>query len=482
MTAPAHLPSVSFLRVGSIARTTSVYLLVATLAWSPFPLGGAIAWAAGVQEMLVALCWMAWVLGSFGTPEESWSSNRIIVGPLLLSVLALAWAVIQIAPGVPQNWVHPVWGMASDAFGKPVTGVISLNPWRTESEVVKLASYLFAGWLAFRMARRAETAKLLFNAIIAIGATYAFYAFVLEFSGTRQTAIFYSVPWRSSLFSGPFMLHNSFATYAGMVTIAAVARLFASGNEAIVAERGWRRLAETILSFCFGRGAPVLIAALLTFAGVVASASRAGFVATMFGFGVIGAVSLTIVRSRTSRLWAAAGTSAAVAPLLVFIAFNGDTLGSRIGQLLASDTGDQLRFSLWAATRRMIADAPWFGLGLGSFEDAYPLYASRVYPHVMDKAHCDYLEFAAGIRLPAAIAWWIALVWLTGICLRGVRQRRRNRAYSIAAIGASALVAVHSSVDFSLQLPAVALLYAVLLGAGVAQSQSSRSLQQVAQP
>ncbi len=463
-------------RVRAVARIASVWLFIATLAWSPFPLGGAIAWAAGLQEILVAACWMLWIIGTFGGPDEFWSSNRIIAGPLLLGVLALGWAVVQITPGVPQNWVHPVWGMASDALGRQIDGVISLNPWRTQAEILKLASYMMAAWLAFRMARRAETAKLLLNAVVAIGTAYALYAFVLEFAGTRQTAVFYSVPWRSLLISGPFMLHNSFATYAGMATIAAVARLFASGSEAIIVGRGWRRLAESVMSYCFGRGALLLVAALLTFAGVVASASRAGFAATMCGLVCAAAVSLTIVRSRSSRGWAIAGTLAAAAPLLILIALNGDTLGSRISQLLASDTGDQIRFSLWGATQRMIVDAPWLGLGLGSFADAYPLYASQTFPFAMDKAHCDYLEFAAGLGLPAATAWWASLIWLAAICLRGVRQRRRNRHYCIAAIGASALVAVHSGVDFSLQLPAVALLYATLMGIGVSQSQSSRSL------
>jgi O-antigen ligase len=478
MNADAFRPGLALQRARVIAKTAAVWLLIATLAWSPFPLGGAIAWAAGVQEILIAACWMLWVIGTFGSRDERLSSNRAIAVPLVLVVLALGWAVVQIMPVVPQSWVHPVWGMASDALGRPTRGVISLNPWQTEAEILKLASTVMAGWLAFRMGRRVETARLLLNAVITIGAAYALYAFILEFAGTRQTALLYSVPWHSALISGPFMLHNSFATYAGMASIAAVARLFATGSEAIIVGRGWRRLAESVLSHCFGRGAFLLVAALLTFAGVVASASRAGFAATMCGLAAIAMVSFFVVRNRSSRAWATVGAVAAVAPLLILITFNGDTLDSRISQLLASDTGDQIRFSLWAATQRMISDAPWLGLGLGSFEDAYPLYASQSFPFVMDKAHCDYLEFAAGIGLPAAIAWWAALAWLIALCVRGVRDRRRNRAYSIIAIGASVLVAVHSSVDFSLQLPAVALLYAVLTGVGAAQSQTTRSLHQ----
>jgi O-antigen ligase len=164
---------------------------------------------------------------------------------------------------------------------------------------------------------------------------------------------------------------------------------------------------------------------------------------------------------------------AAALPIVFLVILNGDTLSGRLNLLLASDTADAIRFSLWAGAWEMIWDAPLLGLGLGTFEDAYPMYASQVFPHVMDKAHCDYLEFAAGLGLPAACAWWSALVWLTGKNLRAIFVRRRRREFSVTAVGASVLVAVHSSVDFSLQLPAVALLYATLLSIGAAQCLSS---------
>jgi hypothetical protein len=44
----------------------------------------------------------------------------------------------------------------------------------------------------------------------------------------------------------------------------------------------------------------------------------------------------------------------------------------------------------------------------------------------------------------------------------------------MVAVAVTALVAVHSGVDFSLQLPAVSYAYALLLGLGCAQSFSSR--------
>jgi O-antigen ligase len=450
-------------------RGAAITVYIATLLWAPFPLGGAIRWAPSVQHILIAVSWVLWILATIHGPVLDRRYRRVLIVPFVLFGLTLGWAVVQTLPGVPSAWVHPVWGVAADALGKSLHGTISLNPWRTESEVVNLAGYIMAGWLAFHMARRVETAKLLLNVVIAITALYTLYAFALLFIDVQQVNVFYTVPYSSRLMSGSFMLHNSFATYCGLGALAAVAKLCNDGTHFIMAGRGLRRLAETTLQYCFGRGAFVLIALILCFAGVVASASRAGFVATMAGMITLALIAIVLSRGRAGRMWAGLGALAAVTPIIIILIFNGDTLANRLDQLLASDTADAIRFALWDSARRMIADAPLLGLGLGTFEDAYPLYAVQVFPHVMDKAHCDYLEFAAGVGLPAAVAWWGALLWLWGWNTRALFVRHRHRVFSSVAIGATVLVAVHSCVDFSLQLPAVSLSFATLFAIGTAQ-------------
>jgi hypothetical protein len=55
----------------------------------------------------------------------------------------------------------------------------------------------------------------------------------------------------------------------------------------------------------------------------------------------------------------------------------------------------------------------------------------------------------------------------------GVFQRRRDGIYPAIAVAATVLVGVHAVVDFSLQIPAVAVTYAAILGMGVAQSFST---------
>jgi hypothetical protein len=59
-------------------------------------------------------------------------------------------------------------------------------------------------------------------------------------------------------------------------------------------------------------------------------------------------------------------------------------------------------------------------------------------------------------------------------CLKGVRRRHRDWAYPALGVAASVLTGVHALFDFSLQIPAVAILYACILGIGCAQSSSSR--------
>ncbi|GAA0553832.1 O-antigen ligase [Rhizomicrobium palustre] len=461
-------------RFQSFLRGTALIVFLAALIWAPFPLGGAIAWAYGVQALLIALSAAFWLTGALGSDEYLVRGNRSIFLPFVLMLGTLAWAVVQILPGMPQAWIHPVWQMAAGALHLSLAGTISLNPWRGEAEIVKLSSYALAAFLAFRMSRDARWAAILLNAVIAIGALYAVYAFALDLLGYQQANLFYAVPYQSQWLSGPFMSHNSFATFEAMAAIAAVVRLFSVLSEKATPGQSLVKRLISALQFCTGRGAPLTFAFLLTFGAVAASASRGGLAATAIGFVAIAMASLPFARTRAARL---ASISVFIFTFLVMgaLVFFGDSLAARLAEPFIFDGGDNLRLSMWDAALRMIQDAPMLGMGLGSFEDAYPMYAVRLFPVVIDKAHCDYLEFTAGLGIPAACAWFLALLLILLTCLRALFIRRRNRSYALAALGAMSVVAVHSTVDFSLQMPAVSLFFATLIGIGLGQSQSTRS-------
>ena len=67
-----------------------------------------------------------------------------------------------------------------------------------------------------------------------------------------------------------------------------------------------------------------------------------------------------------------------------------------------------------------------------------------------------------------------AVVLLTLRCVKGAMTRRENEMIPCVATGVAVVVGAHSLVDFSLQIQAIAITFMALLGAGVAQSESSR--------
>ena len=460
----------------ALAGNISFYLLIATLAWTPFLLGSDRPWSWTLLTFLVLACWLLWLISRWGNPEGLTTSLRRVAGPVILAVGALLWGLVQICSRVPAAWIHPVWGMAADGLNRPVSGMISLNGWDTVTELMKLVTYMMAGWLAYSFCQRPERAKQMLNAIITIGALYASYALVMAMLGLRQGQIFYSVPLDGSPVAAPFVSHAGFASFTGMSLICACAKFVVLSRGNIVSVHGPRTLFLTTLKFIFGRGTTLLLATLVLFSMLIASASRAGFLAALIGLMTVLTFAMVMNRRQAINRWTAIAIVAIALCALTLFQLNGAALKNNLSELTPGDNALLgLRNVFWSAAVHMIWDAPQLGIGLGGFEHAYPLYADHVYPYNIDKAHNDHLELAVGWGLPAAIAWWGALLWLAVKSARGVLTRRRDQIYPLIAVGATVLVAVHSIFDFTLQLPAVALIYVLILGCGVAQSFSSRS-------
>ncbi len=448
--------------------SAAFWLFVAVLAWAPFPLGSNRPWSWSLLSLLVMLCWFLWCAGAWSKPALAAPARAIRI-PLVLGALALVWGVVQMLPVVPASWTHPVWDMAGSVLGTHPAGTISLDPWRTGTEVMKLATYGMALLLVREFASRAERAHVLLSAFIFISAIYAAYALVIASFGFVQFNLFYAVPAFNHDVSGPFVNHNNYATYAGLGALAAGVRLVEKAG--VVTGRGFRTFALTLVQYLFGRGAPYLVAAGLTVSTLIATGSRGGNAGFVAGALCILLLSIVLGIRRSRALWTTSVAFAMLAGFAILFSINGDFLVGHFDDLAG---GDRTRAMLWDAALRMIRDSPLLGLGLGSYQSAYPMYSDVIMRFVMDKAHNDYLELAAGWGLPAAIAWLSAMGWFVWLCARGVLTRRRHRAYPMLAVGASALVGVHSIFDFSLQMPAIALTYACLLGLGLAQAFSTR--------
>ncbi len=145
--------------------------------------------------------------------------------------------------------------------------------------------------------------------------------------------------------------------------------------------------------------------------------------------------------------------------------------------LAARGIYDSDRVSVYLLTLRSILDAPWLGHGYGTFADVFPLYRDQSISvqGIWEQAHNTYLEVFQGLGLVFGSMLVASVLMLVLRCIKGSITRRHGATVPRVAASAAFLVGVHALVDFSLQIQAVALTFMAILGAGVAQSKSSRS-------
>jgi tetratricopeptide (TPR) repeat protein len=155
----------------------------------------------------------------------------------------------------------------------------------------------------------------------------------------------------------------------------------------------------------------------------------------------------------------------------LFIAGTGgrEQVDARLEETFRQDLGLVGRMAVWKDSVPMISDFPLFGVGLGAWPEHFLHYKSGPWsPRFFREAHNDYLEVLAETGF---IGFGLLAAFFFGAGKRLVRGLRESSsknlpllAATLAALGGMAL---HSWLDFSLQIPANAFLFTVLLALGL---------------
>ena len=195
---------------------------------------------------------------------------------------------------------------------------------------------------------------------------------------------------------------------------------------------------------------------------LVLSRSRMGnisFFASLLGAGAIG---LLLAKRATRSMVILLASLVAGDVFFVGTYFGTQRVIERIAQT-DMQTEDRGEVAVW--TLNMWKDYPVFGSGLGSFPVVYPRYAGQKAYWTYTHAHNDYLEFGAetgavGLALLASI---VLLSLAAALRAQYLRRDPLMRGLSFAAIMGIGSLLLHSFVDFSLQIPANALTFMLLL-------------------
>jgi O-antigen ligase len=425
------------------------FLFVVVLA--PLPLGAARPWSAAVLTILLAACALIWGVARLLDTEAPAVGLRRLSWPISLFSLALFWGLWQTLPAMPADWAHPLWLEAEAVLGL-LQPSISLTPMEGRDACARLLAYGITFFLALQLGRDAVFAWRMIKAIAIMGALLAAYALFNVMSGAEMIGWLDKWAYRGQT-TATLVNANHYATLAGLGLLCGLAVLARSAGIA-----SQRRHARTTL----WAGMAIVIGTALVF-----TFSRGG----MFSVGCAILLLLCLIawRRQNRRLATLITVLLALTALLVAI------FGQTAAQEWSGATAHRLQ--VYELTLQLIGERPLLGNGLASFNDAFAAVRPVGMVIGWDYAHNTYLELALELGLPAALLLLTAQGLLIRRCLRGVMDRQQDWLIPALGLSASLLIAVHALIDFSVQIPAIAVCWSALLGLGVAQSRSSRTPQ-----
>ena len=313
-----------------------------------------------------------------------------------LSVMTL-YGIVQTL-WFPQKIVYDGW-----------TGVLF---WVTAAAIVFLASQVFAD---SRVSEQFRCVFVLFGSAICI-------LDLLE-QASRTNKYYWLIQSKFATVSGPFAYWNNFAQFVELVLPITL----------------WLGLGRRRLQFGY------LVLSALQIAAVVASGSRAG-TALVF-VELIATILLTYVRNRKKGFLVAAGSILVLSALLIFAA-GFDPLLHKLQQK------DQLqvRREINRSSLEMIRARPLTGWGLNTYVPVYRMFAHYDDGTYVNRAHNDWLQFAAEGGIPFACVMLAIFFWSVRPAIR-----------SIWGLGVIA-VALHALVDYPFARFGVCGWYFALLG------------------
>ena len=442
--------------------------LIALVVLAPLPFASVPTWSWSLIACITGILLIAWSARLAINGETPPVGLRRIWPFALLFGFTVAWAAVQVLPVTPASWHHPLWRSTAEALGHDGGGTISLNPFATRTALVRLLAYAGVFWLSLQYCRSSRRAWQVMYALTIAGLAYSAYGLIVEFSGTKMILWYNKNAYLDDLTS-TFVNRNSYATYAGLTLICASGLLLKILSENLGTSLGWREGLRRLLEHVAPRAWSLLVAWIVISMALLLTHSRGGFVSTAVGLLMLCLI-LGLTREMKLR-FAVFVTGLVIVAGAFFFALGGDVTDQRLAK---TSLQKEERPRVYELTLQAIEAAPLLGTGYGTFEEVFRFYRDPSLNNFYERAHNTYLENALEFGLPGAVALFGTIGGLSILTLVGVRRRRRDAVYPCIGFAATILVAVHSLVDFSLQIPAVALTYALLMGAACAQSWSTR--------
>jgi O-antigen ligase len=462
--------------------------IIVAIAWGVFAFGAVYPWA--YAPLLVVCC-----LAGVATLATGTRGRPPIKGVVVGLVGIAAAMTIQLLP-IPRGVLVAI-SPGTDAFMReysleysappdvtvenprePPAHALSIEPGQT---LVALALFSCLALFMFACARASsvQSARPFVLALASIGGVLAIAGMVQEALAPRDVGVLIYGFWKPQFWGsrafGPFVNRNHFAGWM-LMAIPVVLGMFNGLLEQLSegANRRTRRFFET-LSGPGGR-IPLSLAAtaVLMAISLLMTRSRSGIAA--FGLQLALIVVMLLRRTASRRVRLTITTVAALFAIGVVAAAGPEAL-ARFQQEDANAEAVGGRLGIWRDAGRIISDFPVAGTGLNTFGIATIVYQRGGRALHFEQAHNDYLQLAAeGGLLVGVPVLLTAFLFASAVRARFREAPKNGVTYWIrvgAVIGLLSILA-QSAVEFSLQMPGNAALFALLAGIALHRSPNVR--------
>jgi len=324
------------------------------------------------------------------------------LSPVLIPLTAVAiWPLVQIAAGTTvYDWA---------------TSVLMLN-WATNAAVT---------FVAFQVLKDPSVRRSYLRALVAAGLVLGVIAPLQLYAGDGR--VFWLFPAQyTRMMMGP-LFPNQYAAFVEILLPIALTMAFRD-------RANWR----TVHS----------LAAMVLYASVIASGSRAGF--------ALATIELLIVPCLAAKR-EDISLRQVVVPAAIFVAFLAIlALAAGPQTLIAKFAQKDIyigRFEFLRSSVNMIRERPLMGFGLGNWPFVYPAFATFDNGWFANAAHNDWAQWTAEGGVPFALMMFSIALW-------SARWGYR----SLWGIGVS-VVFVHCLVDFPIAETGIAMLFFTVAGA-----------------
>ncbi|MBT4431711.1 MAG: O-antigen ligase family protein [Nitrospinaceae bacterium] len=454
--------------------------LVFLLGVSPLPFGSVLPGAYITIQVVSLFLAATWIIKCVwcGNLEILWSTFLIPVGCFILVVIfqliPISETFISWISPARQNLYHITHSEKINSEislkkqpRKNVVMQLSVNRYATSVELLKLLSYMLIFIVTVNNFKTRGDVLFFLRVLAFLGFGYSLFAIIQKISWNGMA--FWFIPLRPRRFPfGTFINKNHFASYIGMIIPLALGML---ATKKIEFKKKYSKFEnQTFINLkqsndYLSRQVVMLFVSMVMILALFMSLSRGG----IFSAGVV-LIFLSLYaylnyKKIRKKIWVVCGISILSIPLIAMYLDLKDVMGRLevldIEKILLTEG----RFDLWANAIEIFQDYPLLGVGLGAFSSIFTSYQTISPKIIFTHLENDYFQLLIESGIVGSVAVFFAIILFMKFILKGFINAKdlETKGWIAGGIGSVIYISLHSLVDFSLHMPANAVLFIFIM-------------------